>query len=157
MTLNVGLGDKMKRLIIMIIVLGAIASAYFVGHSQGRTSGLEDGVVWVGRSADICKAMRAIAILGVLEKTNYTRVAEALNHDIDYAILGIRRADNHFAGTGLPKEIRREEDALWAAFKDTGTDETTGYRLLAAFRRKHPTQSTDKDVVAAVNQLLKDY
>ncbi|MFC1462903.1 hypothetical protein ACFLQU_04775 [Verrucomicrobiota bacterium] len=147
----------MKTPIMIVAIVGAVVCAYLVGHSQGRSSGFEDGAVWAGQSADMCKGMRAIAILGVLEQTNYTRVAEALNHDIDYAILGALRADEHLADIRLPRKIQKQEESIREAFKPSGTDEATGYRHFAEFRRKHPTDSTDKDIVKAVNQLIEKY
>lgn len=147
----------MKKAIVTVIIVGAVVATYFLGHTQGRSSGFEDGAVWAGRSADMCKAMRAIAILGVLEQTNYTRVGEALNHDVDYAILGVLDADKRLAGVRLPRKIQKQEQVIREAFKPTGTDEQTGYRHLAEFRKKHPSDSTDINIVEAVNQLTEKY
>jgi hypothetical protein len=155
---SVGLGDEMKRFVAIIIILGAVVAAYLVGHSRGRSSGFEDGAVWAGQSADLCKGMRALAILGVLEQTNYTRVAEALQHDIDYAIIGALRAEEHLAGVSLPREIRKQNDSIQEAFKtNTGAEDHTGFSVLADFRREHPSPSRDRNVLDAVDQLLEKH
>jgi len=82
----------MKKAALILVIVGAMVAAYFVGRSQGRSSGFkdgrssgfEDGAVWESRDADMCNALRAKAILDVLARSNYTRVAESLNHDLDY-------------------------------------------------------------------------
>ena len=150
-------GDDMKKAILLIVTIGAVVTAYFVGHSQGRSSGFEDGVYWEQKSVKLCQAMRAVAILGVLEQTNHAGVADALNHDIDYAILGALRADEHLANIRFPREIQKIEEDAQEFFRNTGTDEHTGYRHLAELRRTHPTKSTDRDIVEAVNELLEKY
>jgi hypothetical protein len=133
-------------------------AAYFFGHSQGRSLGFEDGAVWAGRSADMTRALRAMSILDVLQqRKDYARVAEALNHDIDYAILEILDADDYLRTVRLSRKIQRQDQLIRDAFKPTGTDEHTGYRHLAEFRRKHPTASTDQDVVEVVKKLLEKY
>ena len=147
----------MKKALLIAIAVGAVVSAYLVGHSCGRSSGFDDGAVWCGRSADRGTAMRDIVILGLLEQTNYTRVAESLNHHIDYAILEILVADKYLADVRLPHHIQEQDRHIRAAFKATGTTEETGYRHLADFRRQHPTEATDKDVLEAVNQLLEEH
>ena len=147
----------MKTIVIIIAVVGAVVSAYFVGHSLGRTSGFEDGAVFAGQSADICKGMRAMAILGVMEEKNYTRVEEALNHDLDYAILGALRADASLAHIRLPRKVQQMEESVHQAFSQTGTNDQTGYRHFAKFRREHPSQSTDRYIADAMNELLKKY
>ena len=145
---------EMRKAILIIIAIGAVVSAYFVGRSHGRSSGFEEGAVWSGRSADMCKGLRAMAILGVLEQTNYTRVAEALNHDVDYAILGALKADKLLEHVCLPREIRKQEEIIRESFKSAETDD---YRHFAEFRRKNPTKSTDKHIVEAVNELLEKH
>ena len=147
----------MKRLIVIIMIIVAVMVAYVVGHSRGRSSGFEDGAVWAGQSADLCKGMRAVAILGVLEQTNYTRVAEALQHDVDYAIIGALSSEEHLAGVRLPREVRKQNELVREAFKSTGTDDHTGFSVLADFRRKHPSPSKDKDVLDAVVELLEKH
>ena len=147
----------MKKAVLILFAVGAVIAAYFLGRSQGRSSGFEDGVVWAGRSADMTKALRAKAVLDVLQQTNYTRVAEALNHVIDYAILGMLDADDYLAAVRLPRTIQHQERSIREAFSPTGTDQHTGYRHLAEFRRMHPTDSTDKDVIEAVKKLIQQY
>ena len=147
----------MKKIVIILTVVGAVVAAYFVGHSLGRTSGFEDGVVYAGQSADMCKGMRAMALLGVLEEKNYTRAEEALNHDLDYAILGALRADAHLADIRLPHKVLQQEEYVRKAFKQTEADENTGYRHFTEFRRKHPTKSTNEHIIEAIDGLLKEY
>ena len=147
----------MKRGILIVIVVGAVACTYFVGWSQGRSSGFEDGVVWGGQGDAICKGMRAIAILRVLEQTNYTGVAEALNHDVDYAIFEALRAEEQLADVRLPRTVQKQMESLREAFELTGTVDDQGFRVLAKFRREHASDSTDKDIVEATQQLLEEY
>jgi hypothetical protein len=147
----------MKTLVLILVVVGVVIAAYVLGRSQGCASGFEDGVAWSGRSADMTKAVRAKAILDLMEQTNYARVSEALNHDIDYAILGVLDADEHLIAVQLPGRIQQQDQSIREAFRSKGTDETTGYSNLAEFRRKHPTDSTDDDVVKAVKKLIEKY
>lgn len=147
----------MRKPVLILVVVGVIMTAYVLGRSQGRSSGFEDGVVWSGRSADMTKALRAKIILDLLQQTNYARVAEALNHDIDHAILGVLDADDSLAAARLPREIHQQDQSIREAFSTIGGDESTGYRVLAEFRRDYPTDSTDKDVVKAVKNLIEKY
>ncbi len=59
----------MKKAVIILVAVGAVIAAYYLGRSQGRSSGFEDGVVWAGRSADMAEALRAKAILDILQET----------------------------------------------------------------------------------------
>lgn len=148
----------MKKVATIIMILGAVVVAYLVGHSQGRSSGFEDGAVWAGQSANFCKGMRAIAILGVLEQTNYTRVAEALQHDVDYAIIGVLHSEDHLAGVRFPREIRKQNESIREAFKPAaGSEDRTGFTVLADFRRGHPSPSKDRNVLDAVDELLEKH
>ena len=87
----------MNKATLICVAVGAVVAAYFVGHSRGRSSGFEDGAVWDSRSADMCTALRAKATLDVLQKSNYTRVAQALNHDIG-PIVGNQQKERLGAG-----------------------------------------------------------
>ena len=147
----------MKKAIVIVIVVVAIVAVYIVGHSQGRSSGFEDGAVWAGQSADLCKGMRAVAILGVLEQTNYTRVAQALHHDVDYAIIGALRAEEHLAKVRLPRAAQKAEEVAAEVFPAKDGNDRTGFDVLADFRREHPSPSQNKDVTTAVDQLLKKH
>ena len=66
-------------------------------------------------------------------------------------------ADKRLAKIRLPCKIQEFELLLRKGYKRTGTDEKIGYRYLAEFRRKHPTDSTEKSVVDAINQLTENY
>ena len=137
----------------LVLALGYTAG-FLHGRARGRATAFKDGAIWVGRSADMAKGLRAIALLQELEQQNYTRVSEALNHDLDYAILNLLDADEYLANTRLPRDIQRQEEAIQHAFKKTGVDGQTGYRHLAEFRMKHPSKSRDKDVLEAVGALI---
>jgi len=147
----------MKKAILILVAIGVAVAAYCVGYSRGRSSGFWDGAVWTEGSADMCTALRAKWTLDLLEQTNYPRVAETLNHDIDYAIIGVIDADKHLANVRFPRNIREMHESSWETFKPMGIDENTGHSYLADFRRKHPTHSTNEHVVKAVNELLEKY
>lgn len=147
----------MKKAFLAIIAIGIMAAAYFIGYTRGRSSGFEDGAVWADRLSGMSSAMRAIAILGELDRSKCPRVAESLNHDIDYAILSIINADKHLERISLPRTIILQRKGIDEAFKSTGADELTGYRHLAEYRRKSPSPSKDKDVLNAIKGFLDKY
>ncbi len=140
------------------MILGAIVATYTIGRSKGYSSGFEDGSIYGIQSADLCNGMSAIATLENLEQTNYNGVARMLQLEIDSAIVVALYSEKHLANVRLPRDIQKQNESIQDFFQSViGTEDCTSLRVLADFRREHPSPSEDQNVKDAIRELLEKY
>jgi hypothetical protein len=146
---NIKIPKSITILLVVILILGA----YFIGLLQGTFVGMETGGFLAGQSADMCKGMRAMALLNLLKEKKHAQINEALNHDLDYAIFSALNADRHIANASFPLSVYQSLKPVEPA----ENVENDIYCSFAEFRIKNPTQSKEKRIVEAIEEIITKY
>lgn len=137
----------MKRILYGLRIVGIAASLVVLGGVLGYWCGLRQGLGSSGMNYGVCRALRAKALLGVLESKDDALLSKHLNHDLDYGVVEAFSAQKWLEEGRFP----------WQGREEHGPAMEKAYRLLAEFRRQHPTDAKEEEVVKAMKQLLEKY
>ena len=153
---------------IYLAITSACLLCLFLGWhlgSRGRINGkyergFHNGGLHGDRHWHAVVAMRAIALLRCLRSEDASGAIPALEHDVDFSIIGLCDHAQDTAESQVPKDIRRIEDSIDRLFRKHIPDMDTDCAvegIIAQYRAEFPSVEGDGHRKFRISQFVASH